>query len=188
MAKTLIDTYLDLAVAGTDVCVVDIIDGFTSTYDVYEFHFVNMVPSTNASILAFQVDVGTDTDYDQTIMSTSWEMEQDEGGSGGVVQYRTGRDQANTAYYQQLSEYIYDDGDTSGSGILTLYDPLNITYTKRWMSVFSAHGNAGTQTSYHAGQIQTATAITRIRFLMVDNAAAAQGDIKAGTIKLYGVT
>jgi len=194
MALTLINTYLDLAVAGTDVCEVDITDGFTSSYNVYEFHFVNMVPSTNASILAFQVDVSGATDYDQVITSSTFESEQDEGGSGGVVQYRANRDQGNGQLYQQLGEYIYDDGDTSGSGILTFYDPLNAIvgtgsgYVKHWVSVFHAHGNAGTQNSYHAGYINTTTAIDKIRFVMVNNAMAIQGDIKAGTIKMFGVT
>jgi len=188
MAKTLISTPLDLAVAGTDVAVVDVTSGIDGTYAAYEFHFVNMVPSTNASILAFQGDVGTATSYAQTIMSSTWEVEQDESGTSGVLQYRTNRDQANGTNYQQLGEYIYDDGDTSGSGIMTLYAPSNTGYITHWMSVFSAYGNAGVQVSYHAGQFQTTSPITRIRFVMVNNAMAAQGDIKAGTIKLYGVT
>ena len=188
MAKTLIQTVLDLAPAGTDVCEVDVTSGIDGTYAAYEFHFVNMVPSTNASILAFQGDVGTATTYQQEIMSSSWEVEHDEGGTGGVLQYRAGRDQANGTAYQQIGEYIYDDGDTSGSGILTLYGPSNGTYVTHWMSVFVAHGNAGTQTSYHAGQFQTTTAIDKIRFVMTANDASVQGDIKAGTIKLYGVT
>jgi hypothetical protein len=179
---------LDITTSDTAVSTVDITSGIDDTYSVYEFHFVNMVPSTNASILAFQVDVGTDTDYDQQITSTTIETEHDEGDSGAALQYRTNRDQANGTNYQQLGEYIYDDGDTSGSGILTLYAPSSGTYVKHWISTFNAYGNATPQTSYHAGYINTATAITRIRFVMVNNAMAAQGDIKAGTIKMYGVT
>ena len=182
MAKTLITTE-----TADDDSVVDITSGIDATYPVYEFHFVNMVPSTNASILAFQVDESGSTSYDQVISSSTFEAEQDEGGSGGVVQYRSNRDQGNEQKYQQLGEYIYDDGDTSGSGILTLYAPSSGTYVKHWTSTFNAHGNAGTQVSYHAGYINTATAITRIRFLMVNNGMAAQGDIKAGTIKMFGV-
>ena len=68
MAKTLISTPLDLAVAGDDVCEVDITSGIDGTYSAYEFHFVNMVPSTNASILAFQGDVSGATTYQQEIM------------------------------------------------------------------------------------------------------------------------
>ena len=189
MAKTLIQTVLDLAPAGTDVCEVDVTSGIDGTYAAYEFHFVNMVPSTNASILAFQGDVSGATTYQQEMMSSSWEVEQSEAGDSGNLQYRTGRDQANGNGYQQISEYIYSDtADESGSGILTLYAPSSGTYVKHWMSVFVAHGNAGTQTSYHAGQFQTTTAIDKIRFVMTANDASVQGDIKAGTIKLYGVT
>ena len=71
---------------------------------------------------------------------------------------------------------------------MTLYGPSNGTYVTHWMSVFSAYGNAIAQTSYHAGQFQTVTPITRIRFVMTANDMSVQGDIKAGTIKLYGVT
>jgi hypothetical protein len=188
MAKTLISTPLDITTSDAAVSTVDITSGIDGTYSAYEFHFVNMVPSTNASILAFQGDVSGATAYAQTIMSTTWEVEQDESGTSGVLQYRTNRDQANGNNYQQLGEYIYDDGDTSGSGILTLYAPSTVGYIKHWMSVFSAYGNAGEQASYHAGQFQTTTAIDKIRFVMVNNAMAAQGDIKAGTIKMFGVT
>jgi len=188
MAKTLISTPLDLAVAGDDVCEVDVTSGIDGTYAAYEFHFVNMVPSTNASILSFQGDVGTATTYQQEIMSSSWEVEHDEGDTSAVLQYRAGRDQANGTGYQHIGEYIYDDGDTSGSGILTLYGPSNTGLVTHWMSVFSAYGNAVAQVSYHAGQFQTVSPITRIRFVMTANDRSVQGDIKAGTIKLYGVT
>ena len=87
------------------------------TYDVYEFHFYNIHPDTNATILSFQVDVSSGTTYGQSITSTTFEAEHDEGDSGTALQYRTNRDQSNDAEYQQLSEYIYNGvGDESASG------------------------------------------------------------------------
>ena len=189
MALTLISTPLDITTSDTAVSSVAITSGIDDTYDSYEFHFVNMVPSTNASILAFQVDTGTNTSYNQQITSSTFEAEHDEGDSGAALQYRTNRDQANGTEYQQLGEYIYSNtADESGSGVLTLYAPSSPTYVKHWASVFNAYGNAVTQVSYHGGYINTATAITRIRFAMVNNAMAAQGNIEAGTIKMFGVS
>ena len=170
------------------------ISGIDSTYDVYEFHFINIVPETNASILAFQVDTGTNTNYQQPITSTAMEAEHDEGGSGQALQYRSNRDLANddndsASNYQQLSEYIYNGvGDESASGILTLFAPSS-GYIKHWMSVVNSYGNATTQVSHHAGYINTTTAITRIKFLMTANdPATLQDQITSGIIKMYGIS
>ena len=167
--------------------------GFTSgiddTYDVYEFHFINIKPETNASILAFQVDVVDGTTYGQSITSSTFEAEHDEGDSGTALQYRTGRDQGNGTEYQQLSEYIYNGvGDESASGILTLFAPSSGTYVKHWMSVVNAYGNATPQVSYHSGYINQTSAIDRIRFLMTANdPATLQDQITSGTIRMYGL-
>lgn len=184
MAKTLISTHT----ASSDSSI-DITSGIDSTYPVYEFHFVNIHPGTNATILSFQVDTGTNTNYNQQITSSTFEAEHDEGGTGSALQYRTNRDQGNGTELQQLSEYIYSNStDESGSGILTLYDPSSSTYVKHWQSVFNAYGNAVSQVSHHAGYINTTTAITRIRFAMTANDMSTSGNIDAGTIKMFGVS
>ena len=191
MAKTLIKTSGAIS-AGTGS--VTFINGTSDvvlddTYDVYEFHFYNIHPDTNATILSFQVDVSSGTTYGQSITSTTFEAEHDEGDSGTALQYRTNRDQGNGTELQQLSEYIYDGvGDESASGMLTLYDPSSGTYVKHWQSVVNAYGNATPQVSYHSGYINTATAITRIRFAMTANDMSASGNIDAGTIKMFGVS
>ena len=191
MAKTLIKTSGAIS-AGT--CDVTFINGASDvvlddTYDVYEFHFYNIHPDTNATILSFQVDVSSGTTYGQSITSNTFEAEHDEAGSGYALQYRTGRDQGNGTEYQQLSEYIYNGvGDESASGILTLFAPSSGTYIKHWMSVVNAYGNATTQVSYHGGYINQTSAIDRIRFAMTANdPATLQDDITSGTIKMYGL-
>ena len=191
MAKTLIKTSGAIS-AGT--CEVDFINGdsdvvLDDTYDVYEFHFYNIHPDTNATILSFQVDVSSGTTYGQSITSTTFEAEHDEGDSGTALQYRTNREQSNDAEYQQLSEYIYNGvGDESASGVLTLYDPANGTFLKHWQSIVNSYGNATTQVSYHAGYINQTSAIDRIRFAMTANDMSASGNIDAGEIKLFGVS
>ena len=191
MDLTLISTTLNLTTAGTPVCEVDITSGIDDTYSIYEFHFYNIHPDTTASIFSFQANADGGSGWNENITSTTFEAENDESGSNGGPQYRTNRDQSDDAEFQQLGEYIGntgDDDDLSGSGILTLYDPSSSTYVKHWVSTFSAVGNNVEQISYHAGYINTATAITQIRFKMTANDMSEQGDIEAGTIKLFGVS
>ena len=193
-AHTLISTPLNITTSDTAVSTVTVTSGIDSTYDVYEFHFINIVPETNASILAFQVDTGTNTNYQQPITSTAAEAEHAEDDSGPAVQYRSNRDLANDdndseSNYQQLTEYIYNGvGDESASGVLTLFAPSSGTYIKHWISVVNSYGNAGTQVSHHAGYINQTSAIDRIRFLMTANdPATLQDKITSGTIKMYGL-
>ena len=189
-AHTLISTPLQISDGAQ--AAVTVTSGIDSTYDVYEFHFINIHPSTTASILAFQVDVSGSTSYNQTITSSAWEAEHGEDGSGGQEQYRSNRDLAQVSDdYQQLSEYIGntgDDNDLSGSGILTIFEPSSDTFVKHWISTFSAAGNDIEQVSYHAGYINTTTAIDKIKFVMTPNdPSSVQGTIASGTIKMYGL-
>ena len=189
-AHTLISTPLQISDGAQ--AAVTVTSGIDSTYDVYEFHFINIHPSTTASILAFQVDVSGSTSYNQTITSSAWEAEHGEDGSGAQEQYRSNRDLAQVSDdYQQLSEYIGntgDDNDLSGSGILTIFEPSSSSFVKHWMSTFSAAGNDVEQVSYHAGHINTTTAIDKIKFVMTPNdPSSVQGTIASGTIKMYGL-
>ena len=199
-AHTLIATILDISTSDTAVTYATAVHGtggvvLDTSYDVYEFHFINIHPSTTASILSFQVDVSGSTDYDLPIMSSAFEVEHDESGSSGGPQNRTNRAQDNGTELQQLGEYIGntgDDNDLSGSGILTLFAPADGTFLKHWISTFSAVGNDVAQTSYHSGYINQGlgshTAIDKIRFAMTANdPATVQGTIESGTIKMYGI-
>jgi len=157
-------------------------------YDLYEFYFVSVHPTTTASILAFQVDAVGGSGYDETMTSTNYEMEFAENASGDNLQYRTNRDQDQDAGNQWLGEYIGNtgnDNDLSASGRLVLFAPRNSTYAKHWYCELSAAGNDVEQASYHSGYINTTTGIDKIRFLMVNNDGDAQGSLD-GSIFMYG--
>lgn len=191
MALTLISTPLNITTSDTAVSTVDITSGIDNTYSVYEFHFYNIHPETTSSIFSFQVNADGGSGFNENITSTTFEAEHDESDSGTAIQYRTNRDQSDDAEFQQLGEYIgnpSNENDLSGSGILTLYEPSSSTYVKHWVSTFSAVGNNVEQISYHTGYINTTTAITQISFKMTANDMSAQGNIEAGTIKLFGVS
>ena len=190
MPKTLISTPLNITTSDTAVCEVVIDSGIDSTYPVYEFHIVGIHPETDNKILKWQcntiqADTTQRTGYDRNIQSTAVRAYHQEDGTGGAVDYDTYGDQANS---DQALEYIVDNvgaGDTweNMSAILTLYDPSSTTYVKHFTVESSTHMSSdGNKHELHAGYINTTAAIDKIKFVMSD------GDIHAGTIKMFGVT
>ena len=160
----------------------------TDDFDEYKFEFINIHPGTNATILSFQVNAVGATGFNETITSGAFESEHNEAGDSTALQYRSNRDQDEDTAYQQLGEYIYSDSaEKSGSGELILFDPSS-AYHKHWYSTFQAHGNAVSQVSYHAGYINTTTAIDEIKFIMTANDMTASGIMEAGKITMYGLS
>ena len=178
MALTLISTHTVDASCGC----IDITSGITSTYDSYEFHFVNIHPASSSS-LQFQVNAAGASGFNETITSAFLRAYQHEDGSEAAVGYRTHADQAQGTAYQYLSESAATLDDASVSGVLTLYAPSSTTYVKHFIA--RANSMAGTPTTVDAfasGYINTTSAIDEISFKMNT------GNIDAGTIKMFGVS
>jgi hypothetical protein len=187
MAKTLISTPLDITTSDTAVSTVSITSGIDSTYPVYEFHWVNIEPDSNGAAFTFQVETGTDSDYDHPMTTTYWQAYVNEDGSGTFLGYSTGNDQATSGdgngVPHRLAKEIGTDSDEGTSGILTLYNPSSTTYVKHFMaSANSYQSNDATMSAYTAGYVNITAAITRVQF------ALSSGDIEAGTIKMFGVS
>ena len=162
---------------------IDITSGIDSTYKEYQVHFFDVHPESG-SRLAFQVDTGTNTNYNQTITSTAFVTRHSEDDSTADLGYNTGDDLAQSTSFQRLScgGTVETDADASATGILHLFDPANTTFVKHFMATMQIYNNdQASHNSYVAGFINTTTAITRIRFKYES------GDIDAGTFKLYGV-
>ena len=184
MAKTLIKT---LTASGDSS--LDFVDGtsgvvFDDTYPVYEFHFVNIHPSDAGSSgqLLFQVNASGGSGFNETISSTAVRAYHQEDGSDAGVGYRTGEDQGNGTAFEIIMEGIHDDNDTGGSGMLTIYDPSSTTFVKHFLSNSNTTLTAGTKHDFHAGYINTTSAIDEINF------KTSSGTMDAGTIKMYGVS
>ena len=157
--------------------------GIDSTYKEYQFHFIDIHPATSSVLFTFQADTGTNTNYNQTITSTNFRAKHTEAGGSTGVEYRTARDQAQGTAFQQISEGIENDSDSSLSGTLHLFDPSDTTFVKHFIS--RCNGmivNPGTQETYCAGYFNTTTALTRVQFKF------SSGNIDSGVIKLYGVS
>jgi len=160
--------------------------GIDSTYKEYIFYFVNIHPQTDSSsaetALVFQVDTGTNTNYNQTITSTYFRSQHDESASSPALGYRTSGDQAQGTGFQNLAEGQGADNDQSLSGTLHLFDPSNTTFVKHFLSnvTYSHHGDY-TMNAYVGGYVNTTTALTRVQFKMTN------GNIDSGQILLFGL-
>ena len=154
-----------------------------STYKEYIFKFIDIHPATDQKNLTFQVDTGTNTNYNQTITSSSFYTYHNEGDTTTSLQYITGYDQAQGTGFQILSEATGNDNDACVCGTLHLFDPSNTTFVKHFMSrTQAAEGTGYSGDTYVAGYINTTTAITRVQFKFNS------GNIDSGTIKLYGIS
>jgi hypothetical protein len=176
-AHTLISTHTASASSSLDIT-----SGIDSTYDVYEFHFVNMHPATNGVDFFFQVNAAGASGFNETMTTTVFRAAHDEADSATTLTYQTSDDQAQGTGYQSIGNYGGNDNDQAVSGVLTLYAPSSTTYVKHFTARATdhmAHDQAGD--FFVAGYINTTSAIDEISFKME------AGNIDAGTIKMYGI-
>jgi len=155
--------------------------GLTSTYKAYKFVFSSIKSRGSNVFFSFQGDTSTNTNYNQTITSTtfySYNAESD----GGAVQYVASTDQAQGTAFQYLNfGTLANNADTSLSGTLQLFNPASTTYVKHFISNTNCMlGGPYSSNGFGAGYFNTTSAITRIQFKMDS------GNFD-GTIYLYGI-
>ena len=160
--------------------------GITSSYDAYEFHFIDMHPSYNSDYWGFQVNAAGGSGFNETMTTTMFRAINKESGSTPTVQYQGGGfpyDQAQGTSYQSMAWWVGADNDQSASGILTLYAPSSTTYVKHFTSsTIYAQASDYTFNAFVAGYINTTSAIDEIDFKF------SNGNIDAGKIHMYGVS
>ena len=183
-AAALVDGNLTLLTTATasSSATLDFTSGIDSTYDSYVFKFYNIHPATDSVDFEFQADTGTNTNYNQTITSTTFRATHDEAGSSTDLGYRTSEDQANGTAFQDLNIGMGNDNDQSLNGTLQIFSPSSSTFVKHFIARIASPKN----NDYHvdwfcAGYFNTTTALTRVQFKF------ASGNIDAGIIKMYGV-
>lgn len=157
--------------------------GIDSTYDVYEFHFINIHPATDSVDFTFQVNAAGQSGFNEVMTTTTFYAYHNEAGSATALTYDGNEDQAQGTGYQKILSYDTGNAaDESVSGILTLYAPSSTTYVKQFTSV--GNGVAAYEYSINefvAGYINTTSAIDEIDFKFNS------GNIDAGEIRMYGV-
>ena len=161
----------------------DFTSGIDSTYDEYVFKFYDIHPATNETQFAFQVDVGTDTNYNQTITSSFFRSLHHEDDSSAVLQYKGEQDQAQGTSFQKICINVGNENDESCSGTLHLFNPSSSTFVKHFIAHTNTYrGEDQCETGFLAGYVNTTTALTRVQFKMYS------GNIDAGDICLYGIS
>jgi len=157
--------------------------GIDSTYDLYEFRFMNMHPATQHVHWQFQANASGGSGFNETITSSHFVAYHDEGDTDTTLSYSSGHDQAQGTAYQSMFYNLDYENDESCSGILTLYAPSSTTYVKHFASRVQGnhHSSNYSMESYVGGYINTTSAIDEISFKF------SSGNIDAGTIKMYGV-
>jgi hypothetical protein len=174
-------TYISTATASSSASL-DITSGIDSTYNEYQFHFVNMNIATDADEFSFQVNAAGQSGFNETITSTVFFAYHAENDAYTNFAYHTGEDQAQGTAYQTLARNVANDADGSLSGVLTLYAPSSTTYVKHFTATTQyMHENPDSWNANVAGYINTTSAIDEISF------KAMAGNIDSGTIHMYGV-
>ena len=157
--------------------------GIDSTYKEYIFKFIDIHPASNNEKFSFQVDTGTNTNYNITCTSATFRAYHKEDGTEAGLGYQTGQDQAQGTSFQEISFSLGSDNDQACAGFLHIYEPSSATYVKHFYSrTMVSHGDDEAGDWYAAGYFNTTTALTRVQFKM------SSGNIDSGTIKMYGVS
>jgi len=158
---------------------------FDSTYPIYLFKFISCHPGTNGARLAFQVDTGTNTNYNTTATGTSFKSyHKEDGGSTYSLGYDPYQDIAQGTGFVNLGTDVISNNDASVSGELYMFNPSSTTFVKHYLATAQGMTDGSppySEVRYKGGYFNTTTALTRIQFKMDS------GNIDAGTIKLYGI-
>jgi len=143
--------------------------GIDSTYKEYIFKFINIHPSAE-SVFTFQADTGTNTNYNQTITSTSFRaFHREDGGESGLG-YITASDQAQGTGFQHLMEspQLGTNNDENLNGTLHIFDPSNTTFVKHFIARTLSQNDDGQPAyvldGFFAGYFNTTSALTRFQF------------------------
>ena len=160
--------------------------GIDSTYDVYEFHFINMHPETGNAQFMFQVNDSGDEGgaYDESeIQSMTWNWYNGAAKTATGPNYETDKDLSNDADYQPiLSRRTGAEDSESVSGILTLFQPSSNTFAKQFISQGIGYHHEDYALIMHVGgYINDTTPITQINFKFDT------GEIQGGQIRMYGL-
>ena len=153
-----------------------------STYDVYQFEFINIHPSVDESTFQFNFSTDSGSNYNVTKTTTAFRSYHDEGNTATALAYHPQQDLAQSTGFQTIGFGIGFDNDQSLSGSMSVFNPSSTTFVKHFMSNSNLYedGNFSIQ-QFIAGYGNTTSAINAIKFQM------ASGTFD-GTIKMYGIS
>jgi len=158
---------------------------FDGTYSVYRFDWVDCHPSATDPSFEFQVGPASNTSYNQAIVSTFFQTQKMEDGTGAQdgLGYIGGYDQIGTGY-QKLNGNIKNDNDGATTGSLFIFNPNSTTYVKHFMAQAISMENANPRVltnPWIGGYVNVTAALRTISFRF------SSGELDAATIKMYGI-
>ena len=158
------------------------ITGLDSTYKEYIIKIINAHPSIDDSRLVMQGSTDS-SNYGVTMTSTAFRAYNYEDDSNRGLGYQTSADVAQGTGFTRIGILASGgDNDECCSGEFHIFDPSNTTFVKHFISRMSEAGaEPRAVDGYAAGYFNTTSAITAIQFKFD------QGNVDAGTFKLYGV-
>ena len=162
---------------------IDFTSNIDSTYKEYIFKFYDLHPSADGERFSFQANAAGGSGFNETITSTAFGAHHNEADDTTAMGYDTAEDQAQGTSFQFISNTLGNDADQNMNGTLQIFDPSSTTFVKHFMAESNVAQNSDfTIHRFHAGYINTTSAIDEIQFKM------SSGNIDTGVIKMYGVT
>jgi hypothetical protein len=156
--------------------------GIDSTYDVYQFEFINIHPATDNAVFVFNGSTDSGSNYNVTKTTANFRAYHNEAGSTQNLDYVSATDLAQSTDFTNLQRDIGNGADESTSGSLLIFNPSSTTYVKHFMSDLNGYHQANQSLRwFNAGYFNTTSAINAVQFKMES------GNIDAGTIKMYGI-
>ena len=156
--------------------------GLDSTYDAYEFHFINIKPATDNAYFNFNMSTDGGTNYNVTKTTTSFTAYANEANTDTNLVYETARDLAQSTSFQTIMGGIGNGADEAGSGTLIIYNPSSTVYVKHFIGDLNHYDSTDyTYRTLVAGYGNTTSAVNAVQFKM------SSGNISDGIFKMYGV-
>jgi hypothetical protein len=156
--------------------------GINSTYKEYVFTFNNIHPSENLAEFGFKSSINTGSGYGVATTTTHFYAGHEEDDSWTNLGYSTSFDLAQGTGLAVIQGNVKNDNDIGVSGIMHLYNPSSAVFVKHFISTTNSVGTDENTNSYHAGYVNTTSAVDAIQF------SFSGGNVDLGDICLYGIS
>ncbi len=152
-----------------------------NTYKEYLFTFKNIHPSENLAEFGFKSSINTGSGYGVATTTTHFYAGHEEDDSWTNLGYATSFDLAQSTGLGVIQGNVKNDNDIGVSGTMHLFNPSSTTFVKHFVSNTNSVGTDENTNSYHAGYVNTTSAVDAIQF------SFSGGNMDAGDICLYGI-
>jgi hypothetical protein len=154
---------------------------FDDTFDVYEFHFINIHPATNDVEFGFKATSNGSDFGISTTATFNFSYQAEGGGNSSTYAYNDTYDSHGNTGLVNILHSVGNGNDECFGGRLKVYNPASTTFVKHFDSrISNLHAADLIQETNCCGYVNTTSAITGLQFAM------SSGNIDAGTIKLIG--